>query len=61
MLAPLHEPWTYSALPDLFARFLREAKEDLLTATLNSREFAEAQTAAGRRASGVGTYWYPIE
>ncbi|SRR5712692_7588842 len=61
VLAPLHEQWTYAAPPDLFARFLRAAKEDLMTATLNSREFADAQAAAGRRASGMGTYWYPIE
>jgi hypothetical protein len=61
VLAPLHSAWTYAAPPDPFARFLREAKEDLLTATFNSREFAEAQAAAGRRASGMGTYWLPIE
>jgi Gluconate 2-dehydrogenase subunit 3 len=41
--------------------FLWTAREDLLAATLNSREHAEAQAAAGRRAVGVGTYWYPIE
>jgi Gluconate 2-dehydrogenase subunit 3 len=61
VLAPMHEAWTYAAPSDPFARFLRQAKEDLLTATLNSREHAEAQAAAGRRNSGVGTYWYPIE
>ena len=41
--------------------FLWAVRGDLLAATLNSREYAEAQTAAGRRASGTGTYWYPIE
>jgi hypothetical protein len=41
--------------------FLWAAREDLLGATLNSREYAAAQTAAGRRAGGLGTYWYPIE
>jgi hypothetical protein len=61
IFAPLHAAWTYSAPADPFARFLRQAKEDLLTATFNSREFAEAQTAAGRRGSGMGTYWLPIE
>jgi hypothetical protein len=61
VLAPIHEPWTYAAPADPFARFLRQAKEDLLAATFNSREYAEAQTAAGRRAPGMGTYWYPIE
>jgi len=61
LLAPLHAPWTYSPPSDLFATFLREVKEDLFTATVNSREFTEAQTAAGRRGAGMGTYWYPVE
>jgi len=61
ILAPMHEAWAYAAPSDSFSHFLRQAKEDLLTATFNSREFAEAQTAAGRRSSGVGTYWLPIE
>jgi len=61
ILAPLHAAWTYAAPTDPFAFFLREVKEDLLTATANSREFADAQTAAGRRGTGVGTYWYPVE
>ena len=61
ILAPLHAPWTYAAPPDPFAFFLREVKEDLLTATTNSREFADAQAAAGRRGTGMGTYWYPVE
>ena len=61
MLAPLKEPWTYAAPADPFVRFLRAAKEDLIAATLNSREFAEAQTARGGRASGMGTYWLPVD
>jgi hypothetical protein len=61
ILAPLHAPWTYTESADSFARFLRAAKEDLLSATMNSREYAEAQAAAGRRGTGVGTYWYPVE
>lgn len=61
IVAPLHEPWTYRSPLDSFRGFLRTAKEDLLAATLNSREYAEAQTAAGRRAPGMGTYWYPVE
>ena len=59
--APLRDQWTYKAPADPFARFLVEAKEDFLTATLNSREFAEAQAGAGRRARGMGTYWLPME
>ena len=46
---------------DAFARFLREAKDDLILATFNSREQADAAVAAGRRAPGMGTYWLPIE
>jgi hypothetical protein len=61
ILAPLHSPWTYGAPTDPFAQFLRAAKDDLLAATFNSREYAEAQAAAGRRSSGMGTYWYPVE
>jgi hypothetical protein len=61
VLAPLHAAWTYTAPANPFARFLREAKEDLIAATMNSREYSDAQVAAGRRATGVGTYWYPVE
>ena len=61
ILAPLSQPWTYAAPADAFARFLREAKEDLIAATVNSREYAAAQQASGRRAGGMGTYWFRIE
>ena len=57
-MTPLQTPLTYRGL---LAEFLWAAREDLLAATLNSREYAEAQAAAGRRAPGVGTYWYAIE
>jgi hypothetical protein len=61
ILAPLHAQWTYGEPADPFARFLRAVKEDLIAATMNSREFADAQAAAGRRGTGMGTYWYPVE
>jgi hypothetical protein len=61
VLAPLHAAWTYAAPADPFARFLREAKEDLMGATMTSRESSDAQAAAGRRGTGMGTYWYPVE
>ena len=61
ILAPLGEPWTYRGPSDPFAHFLRAAKEDLLEATVNSREFSGAQTGRGRRGGGLGTYWYPVE
>jgi hypothetical protein len=47
--------------PAANAQFLRAVKEDLVAATFSSREYAEEQTAAGRRAGGMGTYWFPIE
>ena len=60
ILAPLRQPWTYQGPSDPFAAFLVAAKHDFLTATLNSRQWAAAST--GRRsASGLNTYWLPIE
>jgi hypothetical protein len=60
ILAPLREAWTYEAPSDPFARFLRAAKADFLEATVNSRQWAMAQPAR-RGASGLNTYWFPIE
>lgn len=60
LLAPLEHAWTFEAPADDFARFLASAKEDVLRATVNSREWAAAST--GRRAGrGMGTYWYSME
>lgn len=61
ILSPLHEPWTYHAPKDRFARFLVDAKNDVLEATTNSREFVAAHATRGRRASGMGTYWFLLE
>ena len=55
VLGPLHTAWTYAAPADPFARFLREAKEDLIAATMSSHEWSDAQAAAGRRGTGIGT------
>jgi hypothetical protein len=60
LLAPLQTPWTYDGPPDPLARFLHEAKEDTLRATMSSREWAAAGSQR-RGASGLGTYWYAIE
>lgn len=60
LLAPLRKPWTYNPPPDPFERFLREAKADVRTATMNSREYSTAGSA-GRRGGGMGQYWYPID
>ncbi|MEP7273482.1 MAG: gluconate 2-dehydrogenase subunit 3 family protein [Acidobacteriota bacterium] len=61
LLAPLRQPWTYEPPSDPFARFLREAKQDVRTATMNSREYTSAGSSGGRRGGGVGQYWYPID
>ena len=61
LLAPLRQPWTYESPADPFARFLREAKQDVRTATMNSREYATAGSAGSRRGGGIGQYWYPID
>jgi hypothetical protein len=61
LLAPLKQAWTYEPPADPFARFLREAKQDIRNATLNSREYATASSSGGRRGGGLGQYWYPID
>lgn len=61
LLAPLRQPWTYEPPADPFARFLREAKQDVRNATINSREYATANSSGGRRGGGLGQYWYPID
>ncbi len=59
LLAPLRQPWTYDPPADPLARFLREAKQDVRTATVNSREYASA--SGSRRGAGLGQYWYPLD
>ncbi len=61
VLAPLRAPWTYDPPADPLARFLREAKEDVRTATENSRERIASTPPGGRRPRGIGLYWYPID
>lgn len=61
LLSPLKEPWTYSGPSDPFARFLLTAKEDVMRATLNSREWAAFRKSRSRFSSGLGTYWRYIE
>jgi len=56
LLAPLKQPWTFEEPAEPVARFLRVAKIDIRTATLNSRE-----AGAGRRFQGSGLYWYPLD
>ena len=72
LLAPLNEPWTAVPPADPLARFLRQARQDVRTATANSREWAAAAAAVsaggqggggGRRGGGgggLGLYWNPL-
>jgi hypothetical protein len=61
LLAPLRQQWTYDPPSDRLARFLWVAKQDVRTATVNSREYTIASAAqGGRRGGGVGLYWYPL-
>lgn len=55
LLAGLRAPWTQEP-PDRLTEFLRAAKHDVRTATMNSREYS----AAAERPS-MGRYWLPVE
>lgn len=58
-LAELQRPWTYAGPSDPLARFLRAAKDDILQATINSREWASS--GRSRTAGGTSYYYFPIE
>jgi hypothetical protein len=63
LLVPV--PWVHDAPRDPNAHFLAEAHRDIRTATQNSREWAEAGAASGRRGGGFGggggSYINPID
>jgi hypothetical protein len=61
LLAPLHAAWTYEEPSDPLARFLRAAKIDVRTATMNSREYSAVSSNSGRRGGGNALYWYPLD
>jgi hypothetical protein len=61
LLTALREPWTYDPPEDPVARFLWTVRNDIRTATLNSREWSAAAIGNGRRAGGAGLYWLPID
>ncbi len=61
ILKPLREKWTYHPPADPLARFLREAKEDLMQATFNSRQYAAALSRRNRSAAGMGAYFLPLD
>ena len=60
-LAPLAEPWTYEPPRDPYARFLQQAKHDILTASVNSREWIAAVNQRNPAVTGTGDYWLPVE
>lgn len=60
LVKSLRTPWTFADPRDPVAKFLREAKLDVLRATMNSKAYADA-AAGSRRAMGVNTYWDVIE
>lgn len=60
LLAPLKAKWTWKAPEAQLPRFLREAKNDILRATANSKAWADA-AAGSRRGTGVNTYWDVID
>jgi hypothetical protein len=61
ILSPLRDPWTYDPPMDPLARFLRDAKQDIRTATVNSREYSAHAPTSGRRFGGNALYWYPLD
>jgi hypothetical protein len=62
LMAPLRAPWTFDPPAEPLARFLRAAKQDMATATFNSREYntAGAASGGGRRFGAQGQYWLPL-
>ncbi len=61
LLTPLRDPWTWKEPKDVFATFLRTAKADILTATVNSREWIAVVSQRSRNANGIGSYWLPSD
>ncbi len=61
LLAPLRERWQYEPPGDPVARFLRQAKQDIRTATMNSRPYIAQAARRRRSAAGIGQYWYPLD
>jgi hypothetical protein len=60
ILAPLHERWMNAPPTASLPAFLRAAKADILTATVNSREWIEVVSKRSRGAAGTGLYWHAI-
>jgi hypothetical protein len=62
LVEPLKQAWTYEGPSDPLARFLHQAKADILQAALNSRQWAESSSRGRRGAGGMTNYyWRAIE
>ena len=61
LLGALNEPWAYDSPRDPVTRFLHAAKQDVYTATVNSREYSEQASRGRRSAAGIGQYWYSLD
>ena len=64
LLASLRKAWTFEDPADPVDAFLRVARQDIRTATVNSREYgavASRNGGGGRRFGGGGLYWYPLD
>lgn len=60
LLAPI--AWEYDLPKDPGMNFIAQARRDIRTATQNSRQWAEAAAASGRRRfGGGGTFYLPID
>ena len=60
-LAVLEKPWTFASPTDPLAQFLRAAKDDILQATANSREWVAVSNSRSRTGGGTGYYYFPLE
>ena len=60
LLQPLRQKWS-ADVSDEFTLFLRAAKDEILLATQNSREWIRVVSKRYLGASGVGAYWRAID
>jgi hypothetical protein len=67
LIAPAIKPWSYVPPADPLTHFLEEARRDIRTATMNSREYASNSSSSdsggrgGRRQGGMGMYWHSLD
>ena len=61
VLSPLNASWTFQGPTEGFAQFLQASKIAFYQATLNSREWADAQSSRRRGATAMNPYYLPVE